>query len=147
MLSGIVDAGQWGKKDQSLPSSCRAQLDNLISLDQSAEFYTSIDPLAYTYSSQDYPQLDQDKRTVPLEQMALHLYYRPRIESHVGYYDIREFDTQSLRLDLMLLKRLALRTEGRSSLQILALGMLHWAMGFSDREGWRLVEEKINGFV
>ena len=60
---------------------------------------------------------------------TLHLYYRPLIESYVGYYDICDFDIRSLRLDLMLLERLALRTEGDSSLQILALGLLDWAMG------------------
>lgn len=50
----------------------------------------------------------------------------------MGYYDIRDFDTHSLRLDLRLLERLALRTEGSSSLQILALGLLNWAMGCTE---------------
>lgn len=88
--------------------------------------------MAYTYSSADYAQLDQKKRTVPLEQMAFHLYYRPRIEDHVGYYDIRDFDVHSLRLDLMLLERLSLRTEGDSSMQTLVLGLLDWVMGHSE---------------
>lgn len=65
----------------------------------------------------------------------------------MGYYDIRDFDIRSLRLDLMLLERLALRTEGVSSLQIIALGLLDWAMGHSEGKERGSSEEGINGFV